>query len=52
MKKTTKQRRYRYVSKDGKKHTRWREVPADGLRGPSKHAVRRLGKNYGVEITK
>lgn len=49
---TKKPKRYRYISRDGKKHTRWREVPAEGLRGPTKHAARRLGKNYGVEITK
>lgn len=51
MKKTT-ERRYRYVSKDGTKHTRWQDLTPGGFERPNKHVVRRLGKDYGVEVVR
>lgn len=50
MKKAAK--RYRYSSKDHKKHTRWKDLPADGIDRPTKEQARRLGEGYGVEIVR
>lgn len=44
-------RRYRYVSKDGKRHTRWRWIRVKEQIAPANKAqILRLGRGYGLEI--
>jgi len=45
-------RKYRFVSKDGKRKTNWRALPPGGVHQPSARTVARLGEQYSVEIRK
>lgn len=44
---------YRWLSPDGKRYTRWKELPEEGLAGchPTKRQLAMVGDHYGVQIT-
>lgn len=41
---------YRYVAKDGRYRTRWRKVPTEGVKMPSKRTAAKLGEGYSMHV--